>query len=68
MYPHQTIALMAEDPAVNSIEVDCLEQAEVSLPQGDDNFSGGDPGTPDLDEAVARRLTVHEKRPRHTQP
>ena len=54
---------MAEDPAVDSIEVDCLEHAELSLPQGDDSFPGGDSGTPDLDEAVARRLSVHDGAP-----
>ena len=53
---------MAEDPAVDSIEVDCLERADISLPQGDDFFPG-DPRTPDLDEAVARRLTVHDRAP-----
>ena len=52
MCPHQTIARMAEDPAVYSIEFDCLERADMSLP-----------GTPDLDEAVARRLTVHNGAP-----
>ena len=60
--PHQTIALMAEDPAVGSIECDCLERADMSLPQGNDPFPS-DPGTPDLDEAVARRLTVHDRAP-----
>ena len=54
---------MAEDPTVDSIEVDCLEHAEMSLPQGDDSFPGGDSGMPDLDEAVARRLTVHDGAP-----
>ena len=43
---------MAEDPAVDSIEVDCLERADMSLP-----------GTLDLEEAVARRLTVHDGPP-----
>ena len=43
---------MAEDPAVDSIEVDCLERVDMSLP-----------ATPDLDEAVARRLTVHDGAP-----
>lgn len=62
MCPHQTIARMAEDPAVDSIEVDCLERADMPLPHGDDSFSG-DPGTPDLDEAVARRLTVYHGAP-----
>ena len=52
MCPHQTIARMAEDPAVDSIEVDCLERVDMSLP-----------ATPDLDEAVARRLTVHDGAP-----
>ena len=50
---------MAEDPNVYSIEVDCLERANVS---GDDSFPG-DPGMLDLDEAVARRLTVHDGPP-----
>ena len=50
--PHQTIALMAEDPAVDSIECDCLERVDMSLP-----------GTPDLEEAVARRLSVHDGAP-----
>ena len=54
---------MAEDPAVDSIEVDCLEHAEMSLPQGEDSFLGGDSGMPDLDEAVARRLSVHDGAP-----
>ena len=53
---------MAEDPTVYSIECDCLERADISLPQGDDSFPGA-PGTPDLDEAVARRLTVHDGAP-----
>ena len=56
---------MAEDPAVDSIECDCLERADMSLPQlpqGDDSFPG-DPGALDLDEAVARRLTVHNSPP-----
>ena len=56
---------MAEDPAVDSIEVDCLERVDMSLPQlpqGDDSFPG-DPGALDLDEAVARRLTVHDGAP-----
>ena len=43
---------MAEDPAVDSIEVDCLERVDMFLP-----------GTPDLDQAVARRLTVHNGAP-----
>ena len=43
---------MAEDPAVDSIEADCLERVDMSLPR-----------TPDLDEAVARRLTVHDGAP-----
>ena len=53
---------MAEDPAVGSIECDCLERADMSLLQGNDPFPS-DPGTPDLDEAVARRLTVHDRAP-----
>jgi len=47
----ETIARMAEDPAVDSIEVDCLERVDMSLP-----------ATPE-DEAVARRLTVHDGAP-----
>ena len=43
---------MADDPAVESIECDCLERVDMSLPT-----------TPDLDEAVARRLTVHDGAP-----
>ena len=43
---------MAEDPAVDSIEADCLERVDMSLP-----------GTPDLEEAVARRLSVHDGAP-----
>ena len=65
MCPHQTIARMADDPAVESIECDCLERVDMSLPQlpqGDDSFPG-DPGALDLDEAVARRLTVHNGPP-----
>ena len=48
---------MAKDPAVTSIEVDCLQRADMSLPESDD-FS---PGEHDIDqvEAVARRLSVH---------
>mmetsp|Transcript_6310 Transcript_6310/g.15560 ORF Transcript_6310/g.15560 Transcript_6310/m.15560 type:complete len:321 (+) Transcript_6310:74-1036(+) len=48
----EAIARMAEDPAVDSIECDCLEHVDMSLP-----------ATPDLDEAVARRLTVHNGPP-----
>ena len=53
---HQTIALMAEDPAVSSIEVDCLQRADTSLPESDSSS----PGDHDMDqvEAAARRLSV----------
>ena len=54
--PTQTIALMAKDPAVSSIEVDCLQRADMSLPESDDSS----PGDHDMDqvEVVARRLSV----------
>ena len=47
---------MAEDPAVSSIEVDCLQRADMSLPESDDSS----PGDHDMDqvEVVARRLSV----------
>ena len=47
---------MAKDPAVSSIEVDCLQRADMSLPESDDSS----PGDHDMDqmEAVARRLSV----------
>jgi len=52
-----TIALMAKDPAVFSIEVDCLQRADMSLLESDDSS----PGDHDMDQvkAVARRLSVH---------
>ena len=58
---HQTIAVMAKDPAVSSIEVDCLQHLDMSLPESDD-FS---PGDHDMDqvEAVARRLSVQTRAP-----
>ena len=47
---------MAKDPAVSSIEVDCLQRADTSLPESDDSS----PGDHDMDqvEVVARRLSV----------
>ena len=38
MCTHQTIALMAKDPAVSSI--DCLQRADMSLPESDDSLLG----------------------------
>ena len=52
---HQTIALMAKDPAVSSIERDCLQRAGMSLPESDSSS----PGESHEMEAVARRLSVH---------
>ena len=50
---------MAEDPEVSSIEFDCLQRYDMSLPRA---YSPGDhSSTPD--EAVARRLTVHDGAP-----
>ena len=49
---------MAEDPAVSSIEVDCLQRVDTSLPEGPESDSSS-PGDHDLDHmAVARRLSV----------
>ena len=31
---------MAKDPAVSSIEVDCLQRADMSLPESDDSSPG----------------------------
>ena len=55
---------MAKDPAVSSIEVDCLcslERADMSLPESDDSFPGDQHDTRDRYqvEGVARRLSVH---------
>jgi hypothetical protein len=59
MHTHQTVARMAEDPAVSSIEFDCLQRYDLSLSQA---YSPGDhSSTPD--EAVARRLTVYHGAP-----
>ena len=49
---------MAEDPAVSSIEVDCLQRADTSLTESDSSS----PGDHDM-EAVARRLSVQESAP-----
>ena len=54
---------MAKDPAVSSIEVDCLcslERADMSLPESDDSFPGDQHDTRDRYqvEGVARRLSV----------
>ena len=48
---------MAKDPAVSSIEVDCLQRADMSLPESDDSS----PGDHEMDqvEAATRRLSVH---------
>ena len=51
---HQTITLMAKDPAVSSIECDCLQRADISLTESDDSS----PGDHDMDQVVARRLSV----------
>ena len=48
---------MAEDPVVSSIEVDCLQRADTSLPESDSS-SPGDQHDMDQMEAVARRLSV----------
>ena len=45
---------MAEDPAVSSIEVDCLERADTSLTESDSSS----PGDHDM-----RRLSVHAGAP-----
>ena len=52
---------MAKDPAVSSIEVDCLQRADMLLPESDDSS----PGDLDIDqvEAVTRRLSVHAGAP-----
>ena len=57
VHAHQTIARMAKDPAVSSIEVDCLQRADMSLLESDDS-SPGDHDTLDQVEVVARRLSV----------
>ena len=50
---------MAEDPAVSSIEFDCLQRYDMSLSQA---YSPGDhSSTPD--ESVARRLAVYHGAP-----
>ena len=54
---HQTIALMAKDPAVSSIEVDCLQRADMSLPESDDSSPGAHDTTSDQHE-VGRKLSV----------
>ena len=58
---HQTITLMAKDPAVFSIECDCYSRADVSLPKNKDSWSSAH-DTPDLYE-VARRLSVQVDAP-----
>ena len=47
---------MTKDPAVSSIEVDCFQHLDMSLPESNDSS----PGEHDMDqvEAVARRLSV----------
>ena len=45
---------MAKDPAVFSIECDCYSRADMSLPESDDSS----PGDHDMDQVVARRLSV----------
>ena len=52
---------MAKDPAVSSIEVDCLQRADMLLPESDSSS----PGDHDMDqvEAVARRLSVQAYAP-----
>ena len=48
---------MAKDPAVSSIDCDCLLRVSMSLPESDSS-SPGDHGI-DQVEAVTRRLSVH---------
>jgi len=55
--PTQTIALMAKDPAVSSIEVDCLQRADMLLPESNDSSPGAHDTTSDLYE-VGRKLSV----------
>ena len=52
---------MAKDPAVSSIEYDCLVRAAMSPPESDDSS----PGDHDMHqvEAVARRLSVQTNAP-----
>ena len=50
---------MAEDPEVSSIEFDCLQRYDVSLPRA--YSPGAHSSTPAA--AVARRLTVHDGAP-----
>ena len=45
---------MAKDPAVSSIEVDCLQRADMSLLESDDS-SPGDHDTLNQVDVVARR-------------
>ena len=52
---------MAKDPAVSSIECDCLQRADMSLTESDDS-SPGDHDTNQV-EAVDRRLSVHAGAP-----
>ena len=55
--PTQTIALMAKDLAVSSIEVDCLQRADMLLPESNDSSPGAHDTTSDLYE-VGRKLSV----------
>ena len=57
VHAHQTIALMAKDPAVSSIEVDCLQRADMLLPESNDSSLGAHDTTSDLYE-VGRKLSV----------
>ena len=57
VHAQQTIALMAKDPAVSSIEVDCLQRADVLLPDSNDSSPGAHDTTSDLYE-VGRKLSV----------
>ena len=48
---------MAKDPAVSSIEVDCLQRADMLLPESNDSSLGAHDTTSDLYE-VGRKLSV----------
>ena len=56
---HQTIALMAKDPAVSSIERDCLQRAGMSLPESDSSSPGESHEMDQVLEAVTRRLSKY---------
>ena len=44
------------DPAVISVEYNCFRQFSSSIPESGDSLPGRD--SPDLDDEVARRLSV----------